>query len=66
MNRRINSLTESPCYKCGKDVECCEKVKINNKFTEIRDGVYGDADYDFHNCPLWIALNAHELVEVDE
>lgn len=66
MSRRIKSLKESPCYQCHCEWECDKKIKRNPVLGEIRDGVFGNADFDYHDCGIWIALNAPEMVEVDE
>ena len=66
MSKRINYLYESPCYQCGFQHECDEKIESNPHLGDIKDGVFGNADFDFHDCPIWIALNAPERVEVDE
>ena len=66
MNKRIQSLSESPCYQCHCECECNKKIKHNPVLGEIRDGVFGNADFDYHDCGIWIALNAPEMVEVDE
>lgn len=63
---RIESLSQSPCSNCGVSVECGKKVKRNSKFEEIVDVVYGNRDFDFHDCPLYIALTAPEMVEEEE
>lgn len=56
-------LLESPCYRCGCQDKCSNKIKRVPKFAEIRDNIFADAKYNFHNCPLWIALNAPEMVD---
>ena len=66
MSKRINFLEESPCYKCNCELECNEKIKRSPILEEIHDVVFPNADFDYHDCPLWIALNAPEMVEVDE
>lgn len=66
MGRRITSLKESPCIKCKNNSKCDKKIKGKESFIEIKNTVFGNADFDYHNCPLWIALNAPEMVEVDE
>lgn len=63
--KRIENLSESPCYQCHCESECNKKIKRNPAFGEIRDGVFGNADFDYHECGIWIALNAKD-VEVDE
>ena len=64
--RCIQNLKESPCYHCGCMEKCFKKVKKNVKFQDIQDNVFPNADFDYHNCGIWIALNAPEMVEVDE
>lgn len=66
MSRRIQHLYESPCNQCGCDIECDEKSRDNFAFLDIKDKTFGNADFDYHDCPLWIALNAPEMIEVDE
>ena len=66
MSRRIQYLNESPCNQCGCDIECDEKIKGNFSFLNIKDVVFGNADFDYHDCPLWIALNAPEMIEVED
>ena len=64
--KRINKLEESPCYKCGCMVECSKRIKENLQLQEIPDYIFANADFDFHNCGIWTALNAPEMTEVDE
>ena len=66
MNKHIERMSESPCSKCGCIVSCSEKVRIVPRLDEIRDFVFPNAEYDYHDCPLWIAMNAPEMIEVDE
>ena len=66
MSKRIEKISDSPCSKCGYIVECSEKIRRIHVLCEIRDAVFGNADFDYHNCGIWIALNAKEMVEVDE
>ena len=49
-------------------VECSNKVRRSTKLDEIRDLVFPNADFDYHDCGIWIALNVKEIVdeEVDE
>ena len=63
---RIKSLQESPCNQCGCSKKCAKKIRSNHKLSEIKDAVFGRADFDYHDCGIWIALNAPEMVEVDE
>lgn len=66
MNKRINKLADSPCIKCGCDTVCNEKIARCTKLQEIKDCVFGNSKYDYRECPLFIALTAPELIEVDE
>lgn len=61
--KRIKSLSESPCTCCDCGVKCALKIDKSPKLQEIQDAVFGDAEYDYHNCGIWIALNAKEMVE---
>lgn len=64
--KKIKNMNESPCNKCGCMVECGNKVRRSPKLDEIRDLVFPNADFDYHDCGIWIALNAPETIEVDE
>ena len=66
MGRRITSLKESPCFKCEKHTECLTKVENNNQFSDIVDQVFGNRDFDYYNCPLYIALTAPDIVDETE
>ena len=63
MSKRITTLEESPCYQCGCRVACGEKIKRSPVLGEIRDGMFGHAEKEYHDCGIWIALNAKEMVE---
>lgn len=65
-SNRIKKLSESPCYQCGCFIQCNKKIQRNMKISEIRDLIFGNAGYDYHDCGIWIALNAPEMVEVDD
>lgn len=56
-------MSESPCSKCGCMVECSNKVRRVPKLDEIRDLVFSNANFDYHDCGIWIALNAPEMIE---
>ena len=58
MSKRIEHLSESPCYQCGMSKDCEEKVARCQVLQEIVDYVEPRADYDYHDCPLYIALTA--------
>lgn len=66
MSKRIENLKQSPCYQCGCMNKCGEKISRSPKLQEIEDMVFPNADFDYHECGIWIALNAPEMVEVDE
>lgn len=66
MSKKIESLKQSPCYQCGCINKCGEKISRSPKLQEIEDMVFSNADFDYHDCGIWIALNAPEMVEVDE
>ena len=66
MSKWITKLIESPCYRCGFLGRCSEKVSRSPKLQEIQDAVFPNADFDYHDCGIWIALNEKEMVEVDE
>ena len=66
LKKYIKKMSESPCSKCGCIVACSNKVRRSPRLDEIRDLVFPNAEYDYHNCPLWIALNAPEMVEVED
>lgn len=63
MSKRITCLSESPCYKCGVWDKCNSKVRKAPKLQEIIDFVMPQADFDYRECGIWIALNAREVVE---
>lgn len=60
MSKRINALYESPCWQCGKQSKCLEKIRRSPKLMEICDGVIGDAEFDYHDCSLWKSLMMEE------
>ena len=66
MSNRIRKLNESPCYQCGCMEECQDRIKRNFRLAEIKDGIFGNREFDYHECGIWIALNAPEMIEVDE
>lgn len=66
MSKRIQHLEQSPCYQCDSSSECEEKIRRNNHLQEVQDYVFGRRWYDYKLCPIWIALNAPEMIEVDE
>ena len=63
--RRIERISESPCFNCGKQVECSNRVRSNYRLGEIRDSVFGNRDFDYHDCGIWIALSAPDMIDED-
>ena len=66
MNEMITKLIESPCYQCGCMEQCNKKIERSPILQEIQDYVFSKKNFDYHDCGIWIALNAPEMVEVDE
>lgn len=64
--KRIKILSESPCYQCNCMEKCSMKISNFSKLQEIQDAVFPNADFDYHDCGIWIALNAPKMIEVDE
>ena len=56
MSKRIKSLSESPCYKCGKIEQCEAKIKRSPVLGDIVDCVMPRADFDYHNCSIYKSL----------
>lgn len=46
--------------------DCSIKVNRSPVLQQWQDTVFGNADFDYHECGIWIALNAPEMIEVDE
>ena len=63
--KKITKLSESPCSQCGCSYECLRKLLRlkNENLSEIVYMVFPNAEFDYHNCPLWISLNAPEMVD---
>ena len=66
MYQRIEKLSDSPCFKCGCKKKCDKKLKKNNSFLDIKDQVFGDKNFNYKECGLWIALNAPEMIEISD
>lgn len=64
MSKRIEKLSDSPCYKCGKMKDCAVKVAKNQNLSEIVDFMFGNVDADFNWCPIYIALTAPDMEEI--
>ena len=56
MSKKIKKIKESPCFKCGYMEECDEKISRVCKLKEIKDNIFGKADFDYHNCSIWNSL----------
>lgn len=65
MSEKIKSLKDSPCWDCPVGYECSKKRMRNRNLDPIVDMVWDKADYDRKDCPIWIAINAPEMVEED-
>lgn len=66
MAERATKLSETPCYNCGIQERCYAWADEHDHRLKIIDGVFCIKNYDYHNCPNYIALTAPEMVEVDE
>lgn len=60
MSQRIKTLKESPCYQCGVEKKCLEKIRRCKCLQEISDYVMPRADFDFHNCSLYKVIKLEE------
>lgn len=60
MSERIESLSESPCYKCGKIEQCEAKIKRSPVLGDIVDCVMPRADFDYKKCAIWKAIMLEE------
>lgn len=60
MNNRIEHLCESPCYQCGKQAQCDEKVARCAQLQDVVDYVFPRADYDYRKCVMWNVLKMEE------
>lgn len=66
MSKRITTLFESPCYKCGKMQDCAVKVAKNQNLSAVVDIMFGNAEADYSWCPIYIALTAPDMIEVED
>lgn len=60
MSKRIEHLYESPCYQCGKQYQCGEKVKRCHRLQDIVDYVMPRADYNYKKCMMYKVLKMEE------
>lgn len=65
MSNRIKHIKDSPCWNCLVKNECSQKRMKNRNLDAIVDMVWGKANYDRKDCPIWIAINAPDMVEED-
>lgn len=63
MSKKITKLSESPCWACFAADECSARRLRNRNLDPIVDMVWDKADYDRKDCPIWIAINAPDMVE---
>lgn len=63
MSKRIENLQESPCCSCSMVIQCENKIKRSPVVSVIRECVFGKADYDFHNCGIYISLTTDDIID---
>ena len=63
MSRRISNLSESPCSLCSKTGECEKKLSKSPQLYPIMYGIMGNADYDFHDCGIYISLTCSDMID---
>lgn len=56
MSKQIRYLHESPCYQCGVQDICLAKINRCKRLQEVSDYVMPRADYDYHDCSLYKAI----------
>ena len=66
MSKRVIKLAQSPCCQCGCCEACEEKIDRSQIIAEIKDKMFNNAEADFHDCGIWIALNAPDMVDETE
>lgn len=66
MSKRVTKLSQSPCYQCGQYEKCEEKIKRSPIIGVTKDKMFGNAELDFHDCGIWIALNAPDMIDETE
>lgn len=57
---KITSLSQSPCSKCGMENRCLEKIGEYPIFKSIYENIMPRADFNYHNCSLYILVKAEE------
>lgn len=63
--KRINDITESPCYKCEVVENCNRRCYKSVEVDMIKLSVCYDAEYDKRDCPIYIAETAFITEEED-
>lgn len=66
MNKKLNKLSESPCYQCGCRKKCARHIRKTPILDEIRASVFSNSNFDYHKCGIWIALNAPKMIEIEK
>lgn len=61
MSKRVESLKESPCYQCGKQLECFAKADRSPKLWDIVDLVFANAEFDYNNCTIFKAFRLNDI-----
>lgn len=56
MSKRICTIAESPCSKCGKEKECDKKRAKSPVLDEIKWAIWSNADYDYTDCSIFKVL----------
>lgn len=64
--RRIESLSESPCSKCEVSDACDKRIDITPALSDIKYCIYGNKEYDYRECPIYIAVTSPDMVEEDD
>lgn len=58
---KIKHVKDSPCWDCNVANDCSLKRLKNRNLDVIVDMVWGQADYDRKNCPIYIAITAPNM-----
>lgn len=59
-------LTDIPCMVCDRLCDCENKLERSPKLKEIKEMMLNRTDGRVDKCGIWIALNAPDMIEVDE
>lgn len=60
---KIKHIKDSPCWDCNVANECSAKRLTNRNLDIIVDMVWGKADYNEKNCPIYIAVTAPDMID---